>query len=483
MIPLAASAAVTLVADITRGKVLPENLVLLYLLLVLSITVKMGRVAGFISAFVSVLLYDIVLVPPYHSLSVHNSQHLLTFMLILAVSLITSHFVEGIRTQHRLAMEREQQANVLREMSLALAAATDLEAVCAVGAAYAGLMFAGVSSVYVEDACGRLKPVCQSNGDGDQLAGTVTIAETLMGHGSAGHHRPLYCAGVYYFMLRMPAGTRGVLVLLPTGRCRSLSLAEERLGQIAAEQLAMTIERVRISDMATKSKLDAKVQRFRNSLLNSVSHDLRTPLAALCGLSGQLQAHGETAGGLAEAIHRVALRLDGMVSNLLDFARFNQGRIELRLEWQLIDEVFGSAIAQHREHGGRLPIDSAVHGSTALVRFDAVLIERVLCNLLENAERHAKGATRIELKAVYRWRKLIILLSDDGAGIAPDVIAILEQSAGIRSDAQTGLGLSICKSIIDAHGGILRITRRHAGGTRVACIIRINETPTLDFDV
>lgn len=465
-----------------RDVLLPENQVLLFLLLVVLVTVRLGRLAGCACAFAAVLLYDLFLVPPYLSLEVHDAQHLLTFFLFLAVSLITSHFVENFRFQHRLALEREQQANALREMSVALAGASDMASVCSVGADYVRRMFGGISKVYVRGDDGEPVLAGSAGRDVRLPSGVARVVAALMGESPGRQEHPVYSAGAFYFILHTPAGVGGVLVQLPDNGASQLSPTAERLAQVAAQQLAMTIERVRLSEMASMSQLEVKAERFRNSLLNSVSHDLRTPLAALNGLAGQLLAEGHAGTELPGAIARVAQRLDSMVGNLLELARFSQGRIQLRQDWQLIDEVIGSSIAQVREHGGKLRYVSAVHGGPTLVLFDAGLIERVLCNLLENAERHAAGASTVRVRAASRGGCLCVMVSDDGGGIADGAAQQLPGHTGGQDDTRPGLGLSICRAIIEAHGGELRVVRRRGGGTRAAFSLPLNEAPSLEMD-
>jgi two-component system sensor histidine kinase KdpD len=482
LLPLVGCTAVAVAGVALRDNILPENQVLLFLLLVILVTVKLGRLAGSVCALASVLLYDLFLVPPYLSLEVHDAQHLLTFALILVVALITGHFVDGIRVQHRMALEREEQANALREMSVALAGASDMASVCAVGANYVQRMFGGISKVFVKGDEGAPVLAASAGREVRLPSGVSRVAAALMGESPGRQEHPFYSAGAFYFILHTPAGIGGVLVCLPDHGNSRLPSTDERLAQVAAQQLAMTIERVRLSDLAALSQLEVKAERFRNSLLNSVSHDLRTPLAALNGLAGQLLAQGHGESALPAAIARVAQRLDSMVGNLLELARFSQGGIQLRQDWQLIDEVIGSAITQVREHGGKLRYLSAVHGGPNLVRFDARLIERVLCNLLENAERHAAGASMVRVRAASRCGRLHVLVCDDGSGIAEGAARPPAGGDISQGDTRPGLGLSICRAIIEAHAGELNIARRRGGGTRAAFSLPMTEPPVLEPD-
>lgn len=480
-LPLAACAAATALGVTLRDSVLPVNLVLMYLLLVVSITIRIGRSAGMVSSLLSVALYDLFLVPPYGSLAVHDPQHVFTFALILTVAVITSYLAEAIRRQERLAHERARQTEALRAMSAALAGAGDLAAVCKVGTQGIARLFDSAVAVLIAQD-GRLAPcpIRDSAVDGSAplSAAALRIATTVMNSGAGGGTSGVYSAGMYYLALRAAADCGGVLAVAVPGGQPHFSGQSERLLHVAAGQLAMAVERIAMAARAQTAQSTIDAERFRSSVLAAVSHDLRTPLTALTGLASQLVMAPDRRTDLEASIQRVTQRMKSMVSNLLEMARFSQGTIQLQRDWHLIDEVIGSAIAQQRDDGFALPIGSRSTRTPRLVEFDAVLIERVLWNLIENVRLHAHGATRLTIRAGYRNGRVMIVVRDDGCGVAANKAADVavnkdspSRDAAAARNRGSGLGLAICRAIVEAHGGSLAITAARRGGTTVLLAI------------
>ncbi len=511
LIALAACSVATLAVTPFRGVLLDANLALYYLLIVVWLTVKAGRAAGFAGAVVAVLLFDVFLVPPYGSLTVHDPQHVLTFGMLLAVALATSRLVDGLRTQTLLAETREQLSESLRAMGDALLSAENAEDVRRIGEQYVGGMF---------DAKAWILPPDFTAGAGEDPRLTVAmrqIAAAMLRQRPGGAlpaaGSPVSSAGVTYVLLQARGRIAGVMLLVLSGRVAHLNGNQERWLQTASVQLALALDRVHSIDAASRARLAEKNERFRNSILSSISHDIRTPLTTVVGLAEQLAdqlaeqqavAFMETAaspaanpsapqqapqqapqparpsaprpghaGAAADSadtaarLHRAALRMDGTVTNLLDIARFSQHGIAINTDWASIDEVIGSAI-QAQRHGGAaagIAFETAVRGPVALVRFDALLVEKVLCNLLDNAVRHGHGATRIAVRAHFLRGRLLVTVADNGCGfshrlqpanvLAPD---------GDRPRDHGGLGLSICRAVCDAHGGRLRVFGRPGRG-------------------
>lgn len=477
-IPVLACGLVTLAGIALRDTLLQVNLVLLYLLLVLAITVFVGKNAGILASLLSVLLYDVFLVPPYHSVTVHDPEHALTFVMMLTVSLIASHLTEGLGQQRALAEARERQANLLREMSVALAAAADLDSVVRAGASHVGMMCGGRAIVLLPSADGDLY-VAGSHPDGLPASyAMLRIASAIMARQKQGTGAYLASAGLYYFGLDAPAATRGVLVVGPHDFSRPVSPDSEGTVHTAAAQLALALERVHLADLAAASAVAVKVERFRNSVLSSVSHDLRTPITAIAGLAANLMEGGDGhQRELAASIHDVAVRMNGVIANLLDQARFSQNEIRLAKDWHMADEVIGSAIALQSAALGRFAVSVEVRGEQQLVEFDAVLIERTLCNLLDNAVRHALGATWIRIEARFRSRHLVLVVEDDGCGLPQYLLGDAPQASPLRSDRSGGLGLRLCRAIIEAHQGQVRIRNRVPGGSRVLFFLPLSPPP------
>jgi len=457
---LAACALTTLVALPLQPIFDLANIVMLFLLAVVGVAMRLGRGPAVLAAFVNVAAFDFFFVAPQLSFAVSDVQYLLTFAVMLAVGLVTGQLTAGLRYEARVATHREARSRALFELS------RELSSVLVTGQAVAAAEraiereFHGPARVFLLDEHDRLQPpanaalsegldlgTAQWSLDRDEAAGLGT--DTLPG------------SAWLYLPLKAPMRARGVLALKPS-QPRLLLVPEQRrqLDTFAA-LVAIALERVHYVDVAQAATVQIESERLRNSLLSALSHDLRTPLAALYGLADTLARDTQ---GVSAAAHDTALslgaearRLNAMVNNLLDMARLRSGGVPLKREWQPFEEVVGSAraalqgaLAAHRVHAD-LP------ESLPLVNFDAALIERVLCNLLENAAKYTPAGSCIDIVARVRGTELQVTVADDGPGLpAGQEEALFEKFARGERESATpgvGLGLAICRAIVGAHGG------------------------------
>ena len=228
-------------------------------------------------------------------------------------------------------------------------------------------------------------------------------------------------------------------------------------------------------------------ERLRNSLLSAVSHDVRTPLAAIVGLSSTLATTKmlapDTVRELAHAIQEDAVRMNDLVTNLLDLARLQTGGVHLNREWQMIEEVIGSALATSRRVLGPMQINLSLQTKLPLIAFDAVLLERVLCNLLENAARHAANGMWIGIEAATTDLELRITVTDRGPGVPHGnedlIFAKFVHGMGVPSRDGVGLGLAICRTIVEAHGGKIWVKPGTGGGASFIFTLPLGIPPDL----
>jgi two-component system sensor histidine kinase KdpD len=290
---------------------------------------------------------------------------------------------------------------------------------------------------------------------------------------------------VLYLPLRAPTRARGVLAVKARNR-RLLRIPEQRqLLDTFAALIAIALERVHYVQVAQNAVVRMESERLRNSLLAALSHDLRTPLTVLVGLAESLTltkpslspAQRES----AEAIQDEARRMSTLVSNLLDMARIESGEVTLNLQWQPLEEVVGSALNATHEMLKGHRVDVHIPRDLPLVRIDALLIERVLVNLLENASKYTPRGTRITLAAEVAADRLSVSVSDDGPGLAVgrEEAVFQKFTRGERESATpgVGLGLSICRAIVESHQGKIVAGHRPGGGARFTFTLPLGHPP------
>ena len=461
------------------------NIVMLFLLTVVGVAVRWGRGPSVLAAFVSVASFDFFFVPPRLSFAVSDVQYLITFAVMLGVGLFTGQLTAGLRYQARIAMRREARSRVLYEVARDLTRLTMTEDVVAVATQAIGREFRAQALMLLLDREERLQvPPGPHEGldagtaqwalDHQQVAGLGT--DTLPG------------SAWIYLPLKAPVRSRGVLALRPS-EANMLMVPEQRqqLDTFAA-LVAMALERVHFVDVAQEATVHIESERLRNSLLAALSHDLRTPLAVLIGLADTLGmgALSDEQADLAQAISDEAVRMSKMVGNLLDMARIQSGDIQLRRDWQSLEEMVGSALAATRGVLGQRPIVTHLPADLPLVECDAALIVRVLANLLENAAKYTPPGSPLEIRAAVVAAELRVSLLDRGPGIAPELLeAIFDKFTRGQVESATpgvGLGLAICRAIVQAHRGRIWAQNRSDGGASFTFTLPLSDAPEVLAD-
>jgi two-component system sensor histidine kinase KdpD len=503
VLPYAAAAGASILTALAATPMLAyldlANIAMLFLLVVVLVAVRFGRGPSVLATCVSVACFDFFFVPPRFTLAITDLQYLVTFGVMLVVGLITGHLTADLRFQARVASHREARWRDLYEFARELSGALLAEQVFDTTRSFIQRAFRARATLLVPDADGRLQlPPAAAAGDASPLSVLDTgIAQWAFDHAdSAGLGTgTLPASRIYYLPLVAPMRTRGVLAIEPEQR-RWLLVPEQRqhLNTFAA-LAAIALERVHYIEVAQNALVNMESERLRNSLLAALSHDLRTPLTSLVGLSESLAGSQPLAPRqheIAAALHEEALRMSAMVTNLLDMARIQSGEVKLNLQWQALEEVAGSAL---RASGSQLTAHTvATHlpRELPLVRFDAVLIERVLCNLLENAAKYTPPGSRIVLDAALHGATMRVRVHDDGPGLPLGrEQALFEKfTRGERESAKpgVGLGLAICRAIVEAHGGKIEACASPAGGACFQFDLPLGTPPpmpdheTLDID-
>src|SRR5579863_1668342 len=462
-----------------------SNIVAIFILTVVLVAVRFGRGAAAMAAVLSVCSFDFFFVPPRFSFAVSDVQYILTFIIMLAVGLITGQLTAGLRFQARVAGHREERAGSLYEIARDLSGAVQIDQVVRISDASIERTFRAGAALLLPNAHGQLSVTAPRSDTA--LNVDIGIAQWAFDKGQPAGFGTDTLPGseVLYVPLRAPTQARGVLAVKARNR-RLLHIPEQRqLLDTFAALIAIALERVHYVAVAQDALVRMESERLRNSLLAALSHDLRTPLTVLVGLAESLTLTKpplsppqlETAG----AIQDEARRMSTLVSNLLDMARIESGEVKLNLQWQPLEEVVGSALNATQGMLKQHLVDVHVPRDLPLVRIDALLIERVLVNLLENASKYTPPGSKIAMTAEIVGDRLSVSVSDNGPGLgAGREEAIFQKfTRGERESATpgVGLGLAICRAIVESHQGKIVASHRPGGGARFTFTLPLGHPP------
>ncbi|WP_426176917.1 two-component system sensor histidine kinase KdpD [Massilia sp. TWR1-2-2] len=469
------------------------NIAMLFLLVVVLIAVRFGRGASVVATCVGVACFDFFFVPPRFSFAVSDLQYLITFGVMLAVGLVTGHLTAGLRFQAHVSAHRERRSRALYEFARELSGALQTEQIFDATRDFIQRTFRAKAILLVPGLDDRLQAPAPADGAGIPDLG---IAQWSYDHAeSAGLGTDtLPASPLFYLPLVAPMRTRGVLAIEPEQQ-RWILIPEQRkqLDTFAA-LAAIALERVHYIEVAQGALVSMETERLRNSLLAALSHDLRTPLTLLVGLSESLTRSKpllpDAQLEMAQGLHSEALRMSALVANLLDMARLQSGEVKLNLEWQVLEEAVGTALRLTSSSLCNHLVTTNIPADFPLIRFDAVLLERVLCNLLENAAKYTVSGSRIDISAALVGTLATLTVADNGPGVAPgrEEEMFEKFTRGEREAARSGvgLGLAICRAIVEAHGGQIGYARSDLGGAAFIITLPLGQppsTPELEMDI
>ncbi|MCI0548397.1 MAG: sensor histidine kinase KdpD [Candidatus Rokubacteria bacterium] len=451
-----------------------SNLVMLYLLGVVLVAMRAGRGPSAFAAVLAVAAFDFFFVPPYLTFAVSDTQHLVTFAIMLVVGLVVSSLTVRMRAQAESARERERRTAALYAMSRELATTRGIGALAGIAARHVAELFASRVAVLLPGAEGRLEPAPGLTGGFEVDASDRGVSQWVYEHGQPAGlgTTTLPGASALYLPLIGSRRTLGVLGVRPADP--HLFEAPEPLHQLEtfASQTAQAIERASLAQEAQDAQVRAETERMRSSLLTSVSHDLRTPLATITGAASTLLDEGaELAAGtrreLLEAVHEEAERLNRLVQNLLEMTRLESGALALRSDWHPLEEVVGAALGRFGKRLVGRVVATRLPADLPLVRIDDVLIEQVLINLVDNALKYTPPESPIEIAAWPGDGQVVVEVGDRGPGVpAGKEERVFEKfyRGGDAHGRGVGLGLAIAEGIVKAHGGRIWAERRPGGG-------------------
>jgi two-component system, OmpR family, sensor histidine kinase KdpD len=450
------------------------NLIMVYLLGVVGVAARSTRGPSVLASVLSVAAFDFFFVPPYFTFAVTDYQYVITFGVMLVVALVISGLTSRIRAQAESARQRERRTAALYAMSRELASVRGAQNILSAAVRHIAEVFRSQVVILLPDPSGRptIQPglPAQFEMDTTELAVSQWVYEHRQMAGLRTSTLP--GAKALYLPLIASRGTVGVLGVRPT-EPHPLE-APEQIHQLEtfANQTALAIERTQLAEEAQQAQVRAEAERLRNALLSSVSHDLRTPLATIMGSASSLLEDGThfqrgTWHDLLQSILDEAERLNRLLSNLLDMTRLESGAIAVKKEWHPLEEVVGTALARMEKQFGDRPVAIHMPADLPLVKIDGVLIEQVLINLLENAVKYTPVRSGIDISASVSDGAVLVEVADQGPGFAPgEEQRIFDKFyRGQTADGRgVGLGLAICRAIVEAHGGKIWAESRPAGG-------------------
>jgi len=474
---LGAATVITLAFDALTFS--EANLVMVYLLAVVFVGVRFGALQSAVVSVAAVLLYDVLFTEPYYTLTVHDTEYLVTFSVMLGVGLLASSLTSRIRRQAEVARRNERRAEALYRLNRRLAAISGTSRLVEHAEVAVSELFDAYAVVFLPDDKGTIRPIighpASFAADASEFAAAQWVYE---------HNQPagldtstLPDAQALYLPLATPNSTVGVLAVQPEDASTLQSPDARQLLDTCATQIALAMERDKLTAESEETRVQMETEKLRSSLLSAVSHDLRTPLAGIAGAGSSLAESFDSLDSadrqeLLETICDESDRLTRLVENLLNMTRLSGVKIDIDKQWHPVDEVVGSALSRLQRYLGERAVDTSIPDDLPLGHFDAVLMEQVLINLFENAAKYSPPESAISIEAESLENGIALRVADRGIGLQPGdeerVFEMFYRGARAKPDRRgTGLGLAICKAIVEAHGGRIGARSREGGGTVV----------------
>ena len=454
---------------------------MVYLLGVGLVAYRFGRGPSVVAAVGSIAVFDFFFVPPFYTFAVSEARYLLTFGVMLFIALVISALTFRLRAQAQTARERERRTGALYAMTRDLAATRGRGEVAAVASRHLAASFGAQVQILLPDGAGRVEiPVGVPPAfplDEKERSTAQWVFERGRPAGAGTDTLPAALAR--YVPLAGSLGVVGVVGVRVADAKRFQDPGLGRLLETFTGQAALALERVTLAERAQQEEVEVQAERLRTALLSSLSHDMRTPLGAITGAASSLLADGGAGGALAEPARRDLLesilaesqRMNRLIGNLLEMIRLETGALEVQREWQPLEEVVGVALIRLEERLREHPVEVRLPPDLPLALLDGLLIEQVFVNLIENAVKYTSAGTPIEISASVRDGAIVVDVADRGPGFPPgEEVRIFEKFYRLPGAAATagavgvGLGLTICRGIVTAHGGRIWAENRVGGG-------------------
>jgi len=487
---LSMAAGITIISWLFQSQIEIVNIALLYLLPVFFTAFWWGRLPAYATAFVCVLAYDFLFVPPIFTFTVYDIRYVWSFIIFLLVSFFIGGQTEQLRSEARIARQREKSIRALYDFSREIAAVVDLDRIAQEMAVHMGENLGRATRVLLPGSKDML--TIQGYYDTEQAdaeeqpfsEAEYAVADWAYRHGQVAGRSTETLPGGQYLYVPLMSGDKTNGVFGVKLNQQNVTPEERQLINTWVGFAAIAIERVKLTEQARQTALLIEADKLRTALLNSISHELRTPLSAIVGASSMLLEtevtyDEKTRHELLESIQEGARRMERVVVNLLDTARIENDMLQLKNDWCDIEDIVGAALRRLGETAVKYAIKTELSSDLGLVRADCVLLEQVLINIVDNAMKYSPPGSPIIIAADRKRDRIKIEVMDSGPGIPQEELPyIFEKFYRVKQPRKVegiGLGLSICKSIIEAHGGQIWAGNRPTGGTVITFTIPVQE--------
>lgn len=458
------------------------NTVMLFLASVAWTAFRYGRGPAILASILAVLAFDFFFVPPFYDFAIADAQYSVTFAVMLTIGLVISTLTSRLRAQVESTRQRERQTSALYELGKQLSSLCGHVFLASAAGEKIAEMLAGEVAIYLRRSSESLEIVFGRDSTiarhpvNDSVAHWVAEHDQIAGAGT----NTLPSATALFLPLVGSQQTHGVIAISVPDPERLVEPTQRQLLEACANQLALALERDQLAIDAADARVQAETEQIRSSLLSSVSHDLKTPLAAISGASSSLlevaTLDDVTRRQLLETVAEEATRLNRLLENILQMSKLDAGAASPNKQWHVLEEIVGSALHRTRRELAGHEVEVRLAPDLPLMWLDGLLMEQVFVNLTENAARHTPAGSRIQISAAVDGETLRIAVADNGPGLPLESVEkIFDKFYRATPSADggrgSGLGLAICRAIIKSHGGEIMAANRQSGGAEF--IIRL----------
>ncbi len=466
----------------------PASILMTYLLGVFLVASRYGRGASIIASLLSAPVFAFYFAHPIFSFAINDLENIIGLGVMIVVANVTSNFLERVQLQAEISRQRENRANALYRLSQALSYAHNQQSVATIAVSHIYDNFGAVSVLLFPDQESHLQYPPDVPLEHSLRGINLKIAQQIYQQHKA--KQTSESTGlIAYYPLERSQIIQGVIAIKSPADSDLASLELIIFFDTFLNLIAQTLERLSLTEQANKANLQAETESLRNALLSAISHDLRTPLTRIIGASTVLVENNtdfsaEEKLDFNKVILDEAQRMSELTSKILDMARLTAGEIILHQEWNALEEIVGSALNRLEKNLGVRPIRTLLPDNLPLLWIDAVLVEQVLTNLIENAIKYTPEGSPIDISAELLAGKLAIKVSDYGLGLRQGMEEkVFDKFYRLESESHqggVGLGLTLCRTIVEAHGGNIYAANQYGKGASFIINLPIHEPPKLN---